>query len=351
MPANKYALLRYRIIDRCIKNKFKPFPDKEDLRRACEEELYGSEGDRVSLSTIDKDLYAMRNEANLGFFAPIAYHKTEKGYYYQDPDYSIDDFPLSQDDIEAIEFAAKTLAQFRDIPLFESSGDAIDKILGRVSLRPMSDDKSRSYLQFETATEYRGARHLKTLLGAIRDSRPVRFEYEKFSGARTKTYELHPYLLKEYRNRWYVVGYNPDKGATVVFGLDRIVGEISMTEGRFHQRESFDPDLYFKYSLGITVVEDDPAAVGLRLNSLTAKYIESQPLHQSQRVIARSDETVDIELTLSITRELIMQVLSYGAGVEVLYPESLRGAILEELKRTTEKYNAVRLKSTSKSVT
>ncbi|MFN2424379.1 MAG: WYL domain-containing protein, partial [Cryomorphaceae bacterium] len=73
MPANKYALLRYRIIDRCISNRFKPYPDKAALRRACEEELYGSEGDYISESTIDKDLYAMRNEINLGYHAPIAY--------------------------------------------------------------------------------------------------------------------------------------------------------------------------------------------------------------------------------------------------------------------------------------
>src|SRR6056297_877192 len=118
MPANKYALLRYRIIDRCISNKFNPFPNKEDLREACEEELYGSDGDRISASTIDKDLYAMRNEANLGYYAPIAYSKTEKGYYYEDPDYSIDEMPLNQEDIEAIEFAANTLAQFRGIQLF-----------------------------------------------------------------------------------------------------------------------------------------------------------------------------------------------------------------------------------------
>ena len=62
MPANKYALLRYRIIDRCLTNRMRPYPTKEDLRRACEEGLYGSEGERISISTIEKDLWAMRNE-------------------------------------------------------------------------------------------------------------------------------------------------------------------------------------------------------------------------------------------------------------------------------------------------
>ena len=61
MPANKYALLRYRIIDRCISNSLNPFPTKEDLRSACEEALYGSDGENISISTIEKDIWAMDN--------------------------------------------------------------------------------------------------------------------------------------------------------------------------------------------------------------------------------------------------------------------------------------------------
>ena len=64
MPANKYALLRYRIIDRCITQK--SYPTKEDLRAACEEALYGSDGENISISTIEKDIWAMRNESELG---------------------------------------------------------------------------------------------------------------------------------------------------------------------------------------------------------------------------------------------------------------------------------------------
>ena len=79
MPANKYALLRYRIIDRCLTNKAKPFPSKEDLRQECEDVLYGSDGINISTSTIEKDMWAMRNESELGYYAPIEYHKTHKG--------------------------------------------------------------------------------------------------------------------------------------------------------------------------------------------------------------------------------------------------------------------------------
>ena len=78
MPSNKYALFRYRIIDKLISNKYKPYPSKEDLRNACEDELYGIGSERIFDSTIEKDLWAMRNESLLGYNAPIKYSKLEK---------------------------------------------------------------------------------------------------------------------------------------------------------------------------------------------------------------------------------------------------------------------------------
>lgn len=338
MPANKYALLRYRIIDRCLSNKFDPYPNKEDLRNACEEELYGSDGDHISGSTIDKDLFAMRNEENLGYFAPIGYSPAHKGYYYTDPDYSIESMPLNAEDIEAIEFAATTLSQFRGISLFESSGDAIDKILGRLSLRPAEGQSVEQYVQFETATEYRGSLHLKRFLSAIRDRKAVKFEYQKFSEEPARHYLIHPYLLKEYRNRWYVIGYNPAKEATVVFGLDRVLKEVEVTDVGFRRNEPFNPDLYFKYSFGITALNEAPEKIVLRFSSLSGKYVESQPWHASQNLLKQTSRFTEVELYLCITRELVMQVLSYGSDVKVISPPKLIDMVRKTLEDTLEGY-------------
>ena len=122
MPANKYALLRYRIIDKCIRNKYRPYPSKEDLRQACEDALYNSLDERISDSTIEKDLFAMRNEEGLGYMAPIKYSRELNGYFYTDPEYSINDIPLNEEDIDAIKFAALTLSQFKSISVFSHLG-------------------------------------------------------------------------------------------------------------------------------------------------------------------------------------------------------------------------------------
>jgi len=339
MPANKYALLRYRIIDRMISSKYNPYPTKEDLRQACEDELYGSEGDHVSISTIEKDLYAMRNENNLGYYAPIAFSKAEKGYYYEDPDYTIDEMPLSDDDLEAIELAANTLNQFRGLDMFKNSEDAIGKILDRFTLNPNNREGAVSqFVQFETAPSYKGGKHLAKMLNAIKNRKIVKFNYAKFSGGKEKQYTLHPYLLKEYRNRWYVIGFNPNKKAVVVFGLDRVVGEPEYTDLDFQPDQSFDPSIYFEHSIGITAVEESPERVHLRFSPLTGKYIESQPLHPSQKIIRNDEVALEVELELCITKELIMQVLSYGYDVEVKSPEKLKKQIQRQLKVALKNY-------------
>ena len=139
MPANKYALLRYRIIDRCLTNPGKPFPTKEELRQACEEALYGSDGVHISISTVEKDLWAMRNEADLGYYAPIEYHRDERGYHYTEEGYSINDVQLNDDDLDAIRFATNTLIQFRDLPIFQQFDQALGKIADRLAVSPNLD--------------------------------------------------------------------------------------------------------------------------------------------------------------------------------------------------------------------
>ncbi|MGY8902165.1 MAG: hypothetical protein ACKVI1_06200, partial [Flavobacteriales bacterium] len=164
MPANKYALLRYRIIDRCISNTRNPFPSKEDLRSACEEALYGSDGVNISESTIEKDIWAMRNESELGYYAPIAYHRDKRGYHYEDEGYSINEIQLNEDDIDAIRFAANTLIQFRDLPIFKQFDLAIGKIADRLSVAPNLDTSSVDrYMQFESTPSARGSHNLAPL--------------------------------------------------------------------------------------------------------------------------------------------------------------------------------------------
>ena len=109
MPANKNALIRYKTIDRCLRNRYRRWTI-DDLTEACSEALYEMEGivKGVSLRTVQGDLQIMRSD-KLGYNAPIEVY--DKIYYrYADSDYSISDMPLTNDDCNLLQRAIKLLS-------------------------------------------------------------------------------------------------------------------------------------------------------------------------------------------------------------------------------------------------
>jgi len=335
MPRIKNALLRYRIIDKCITNKYNPFPTKDQLRRACEEELFGStHGEHISDSTIEKDLYAMRIEHD----APVVYSKKEKGYFYSDPSFTMDEMPLNEDDVDAIKFAANILYQFKGVDVFKKFEFAIDKILDRVNISDKFTDKSiEQYVQFETVPVYGGSEYLSNLLDAIKTRKTVQFAYGKFDGSDRKIRRVDPYLLKEYRNRWYLIGRTLVKGKTQTFGLDRM-SDIMVLNDKFERDIKFDPDTFFKHAVGITANDTEPEECIIEANNILANYLISQPLHASQTIIKAKKKYTRFAYKVIVSNELIMLLLSYGDQVKVLAPQSLANVVKSRLKETLKQY-------------
>ena len=96
MGISKSAFSRYRIIDKMLKNKFRPYPNLEDIQNACAEQLDFC----PSLDTLEKDIRNMKQFDVLD--APIVYCRKNKGYYYSNPNFSINTIPLTDDDILTI---------------------------------------------------------------------------------------------------------------------------------------------------------------------------------------------------------------------------------------------------------
>ncbi|UKN01509.1 WYL domain-containing protein [Paracrocinitomix mangrovi] len=335
MSKIKNAQLRYRVIDRCLRNPYNPYPTKEDLRQACEEALFGSsEGVDICDSTIEKDMFAMR----MDFDAPIKYSKKEKGYYYEDEQFSIDKIPLTEGDIDAIKFATNTLMQFREVGIFKQFGFAIDKIFDRVhiSSNPL-DDSIDNHVQFETQAATKGNDMLPDLLKAIKEKLIVKFNYTSFATGKTKEREVLPLLLKEYRNRWYLISYVRSKSKVITFGLDRM-SDLIITEEYFKDDFDFNPDLFFKYSIGITANDSQPQKVELKIDKVGSKYLQSQPLHDSQTLIKEGKRRDTFQLEVLISEELKREILSYGSQMEVISPLELRNEIAIKVQEMVDIY-------------
>ncbi len=334
MPANKLALIRYRIIDRSISNKYNPYPSIEDIMEKCSDAL----GKRVSRSTIEKDIYAMKNDLGLGYEAPIAFHREYGGYYYTDEDFTINDVPLSNEEIDAIKIAANTLVQFRDVGPFKEYSTAIDKVLNRVSIEPEKGDAElKNIIQFESAPKVKGTHLLGLLFKACDGFKVVEFDYGSFKKGVVKRRTVEPHLLKEFENRWYLIGKSREKDDFIVYGLDRMEN-LHVTNESFERSANFNPDVYFKHSIGITAnLKEKPMHVIMEVNEILAKYLSSKPLHRSQKLYERNDKTY-LDLKVYNTYELHEKILGFGTQAKVIEPELLKNQIADTLQKATEQY-------------
>lgn len=335
MPHIKNALIRYRIIDRMLRNKYKPYPSKEALRSACEESLFGSEsGAHICSSTIEKDLFTMKMEHD----APICYSKKNGGYCYEDPNFSINDVPLSEDELSSIRFAVSTLQQFREVPFFQQFGLAIDKIVDRVAVGDQSQELS-AFIQFEAAVSTGANAYLPTLLEGIKAKKRVWFMYTSFQQQLTKPRKVSPLFLKEYRNRWYLISYDIQKQDIMTFALDRM-SELQLLDEAAQIPTDFDAVAYFRDAVGITAFKGAALKVVLKADAIAARYIETQAFHQSQKLLEKNTAFSLFELRILITEEFIRSVLGYAGEVEVLEPASLRLTLKERGQALLKRYQS-----------
>lgn len=334
MPHIKNALIRYRIIDRMLRNKYKPYPSKQNLREACEEELFGSQGSNICDSTIEKDMFAMKMEHD----APIKFSKKHGGYYYEDPNFSINDIPLSEDELSSIRFAVNTLQQFREVPFFQQFGNAIDKIVDRVAVGDNQNSEINQFIEFESAISVGGNEFLPLFLEAIRIKKKVFFTYASFIKGVEKPRKVSPLFLKEYRNRWYLISFDTMKNDIITYALDRVQDPL-ITEDEATFPEDFSPILYFQDTVGITAYKGKTEKIIIRANKIAAKYIASQPFHASQKIISEGTEESVFELNILISEEFIRIILGYGGEIEVLEPANLRETLTIRVKQMAGIYS------------
>ncbi|MBL57624.1 MAG: hypothetical protein CMP61_10570 [Flavobacteriales bacterium] len=339
MSLHKHALIRYRIIDAMLRNQYNPYPSIEDIRSKCEDSLFGSDwGDHISISTIEKDFKAMRTDAELGFFAPIKYSRIYNGYFYTEEEYTIHNIPLKNEDIEAIKFASNTLMNFRESPMFAQFRFAIEKIFDRLNISSdVQDNRLDKLVQFDALPNYPGKEFLQPLYTAIKDYHQVELVYKRFNSNKESRRVIHPYLLKEYKHRWYLVGFVEDKDSLSTYALDRMVS-VDLKEEDFIVQQNFNPEEFFKFSFGITQNNEKPYKVKLKFPSQQKGYLITQPLHASQVIKEQSDNTLIIELEVYLTYELVERILGYGEHVEVIAPIELKAEIIHRLKASLTNY-------------
>lgn len=343
MPLNRSTLIRISTIDRCLQNRYRRWT-LDDLIDACSDALAEYEGRDTSISrrTIQYDLSLMRSD-RLGYNAPIVV-RDNKYYEYEDPDYSITHLPLNDEGLEALNSALDILRQLQGFPQLASSIETISKLNEQIS-RHTGD--CAPAMDMENVPGYSGARFIGAIYEAVRRHQTVVIEYKSFKARQPDKFTVYPYLLKEYRNRWFLIGEKAANRSPQVniFALDRIHSVEADPKTPFKKCVDFDPAHYFDDTIGVTrLLSDRPRRVVIKIDRLMAPYVESKPFHRSQKVEQRfANGSIQLSLKVVINPELERLILGYGGHAEVIAPPSFREQIANSIRIANSHYSVDKL--------
>jgi predicted DNA-binding transcriptional regulator YafY len=332
MPVSKNALLRYSVIDRCLRNTGRRYTF-EELRDAVGEAMAADNPQfgEVSVRQLRDDLRFLKSEA--GYGAPIiTVGEGRKRFYRYEYDFSINKSPLNDTELAQLKQAISLLRKFEGRQEFEwlnELGPQLDDKLGAKDHKPI--------IGYETNLDYSGAVHIPDLFNAILNKRVLSMVYQPFNGEPIKVI-CHPYYLKQYNGRWFLFGRNEELDHNQWnFPLDRIesIREIVLP----YSKDTTDWEDYFYDIIGVTRTAAELQEIVLEFASTQVPYIQTKPLHPSQRTKMLESGNMVVTLKLIPNYELEKEILSFGQFVKVLEPLELKQKMKQRIADQLSNYN------------
>lgn len=198
-------------------------------------------------------------------------------------------------------------------------------------------EKIPAHIYFESRKP-KGTENMHNILKAIDNKQIITFNYQKFWEDNISERRVEPYALKEFKNRWYLLSKDLPDNKIKTFALDRLFN-LKITKQEFQLDKDLNIDNYFKHSFGIiTPNANKPTEVILSFDSVQGNYIKTLPLHSSQEILVDDENELRVKLTIFITFDFIMEILSYGEKVKIIEPQSLKKEVKKRLKKTLDYY-------------
>lgn len=332
MSQNKNALTRYLIYDQCLRNTGRNYTWK-DLQEEVNKVLIEEGFTGIGKTTLFEDLKQLEFST---FNAPIEKSKVGKTAYYRysDPNFSIKNIPLNITEIEQLKAAISILSRVKGLPQFEWINELIPTLETKLGIIQTDSE----VIGFEGNFEYSGLGFFSELFNAIINKRVLTITYRDFKQPDAYEITLHPYYLKQFNNRWYVLGLNEAIGIeTWTMALDRIV---AITETNIkHTPCTIDWEDYFFDFIGITKLPGEPVDVEiLVLDQEQMEYIKTNPLHHSQKPFKQIGDQFITSIRVIPNYELEKLILSFGNRIVVNKPVDLRARIIEKLNEAAGNY-------------
>jgi predicted DNA-binding transcriptional regulator YafY len=328
MPATKNQNERLEILDELL--SLRGWTMDELLQRV--NARIGDSSNPVTRRTLFRDINYLIDTKNAPVHRPV---KGDNLYYYTGA-FSLKNIPLDSDDLASLKNAVEMLRQVGNLELIREVDDVIRKLENRIHIEGAEQP---ILLQFEKHTSALGTEHIQGLMDALNSKTVLRITYHPYSRPQANETIVHPYLLKEFRNRWFLLGREGKATRVTNYALDRIK-KIRPSDERFVENDLFDPADYFNHLIGVSVPEGAmPEDIEIKVYKQAAPYVRSKPIHLNQEVVKQyRDGSILVRLKLIINYELKSVLLSYGPGIVVRRPRALRETMQKMLSEMGAMY-------------
>ncbi len=325
---HKYVRGRIEILDEILRGARKyTFVDlMEKLNSSLELAGYPE----ISRKTLFNDLKFLKEEKG----APINKPTHSDPFYYYTEKFSIKNITLDEDELYLLRQASEILKKAAP---FQISSE-IDLIISKLDNR-IETNSNNTVIEFENNNLLQGLEYIKPIFEAITSKSALKISYQSFNSKMQNDIIFSPYLLKEYRNRWFVFGRASDYNTISVLGLDRIK-KIGNSKEEFNESLNFNSEKYFSNLIGVSIPRDSEVqSIEIKVKAELVPYIITKPIHKNQEVVKKyTNGDILIKIDLIVNYELKSLILSYGSGMVVKKPLSVKEDIIKEIEVIRKNY-------------
>lgn len=218
-------------------------------------------------------------------------------------------------------------------------GDGIRQwLLESLSMNNMLNESAdmRDRILFEKIPS--SQKWLPVFVNAMRDRKAVELTYQSFWRDEPATFTVHPYCLKLFKQRWYMLGRSEGYDSPWIYALDERMIDAVPSKKALKKPAKFNAAEFFGKYFGVIIDDRKPCPVKIKVEADQVKYFESLPLHDSQEPLESTPDYTVFRYYLVPTYDFRQEILSHGPAVEVLEPEDFREEIKADIARMYRNY-------------
>ena len=332
MPKSKSAELRIKVIDECLSDRKRKYSTKMIFDR-CNEELERRDFYPITaMNSVRDDMEQIQRI----YGADIESYREGRNIYYRyrDRDFSVFKTPMKADEVVQLTQTLRLLRRFKGMPQF----DWVDEIAERLGTSLKIDGTTDEIVGFDENLDLEGMDNFTPLFNAIVDKQPLRLTYQSFKQDKEETIVVHPYYLKQYNKRWFLIAWNDKENFMANYAFDRIKG-IDNANVPYKPTDVNWLD-YFDEMIGVSKdTRTEPQKVLLWVSNASWPYVKTKPLHGATQRLVNMDETgAYITIEVYLNYELEQQILSFGENMKVLEPAAFRDNMRNRINNALKLY-------------